>query len=38
LIGCPRRNWLRFMPAWCPNPSRSQPGQLSPCPDATRRC
>ena len=38
LIGCPRRNWPRFTPAWCRSRSRPQVGQLSPCPDATRRC
>jgi hypothetical protein len=38
LIGCQRRNWRRFMPGWCPTRGSSQPGQLGPCPDATRRC
>jgi len=38
LIGCPRRNWLRYMRVWCPSWFRPRPGPLSPCPDATRRC
>jgi hypothetical protein len=38
LIGCPRRNWPRFTPVWCLSRSRPQVEQLSPCPEATRRC
>ena len=37
LIGCRRRNWLRFMRAWCPSWFLPHPVQMSPWSDATRR-